>query len=387
MINDDIRLGRVAGIPLAMNWSVLVIVLLLTWSLAVNVLPHVADGYTTAAYWTAALATAFIFFVSLLAHELSHAIMARRAGMEVEGMTLWLFGGVAKLGGQPPNAHADLRIAAVGPAVSIALSAGFSFLAIVLGGLGAPDLAVAMVAWLAAINLILALFNLIPGAPLDGGRVLRALLWRRHGSWVKAAVSASRAGQVLGYVLIWLGLVQFVLLTSIGGLWMVFIGWFILAASRAEREYILAESALTGLKVRDLMTPDPQTAPGSLTVADLIDQYLLSRPHSAYPVEGPDGRIHGLVTLHQLRGVSPAERSHTLVADVALAPQEVPITEPDRPVVGLLEQMEDRSAGGRFLVFEDNHLVGMVTPSDISRAISIRSMDGPPPDTTTTPTG
>lgn len=377
MINDSIHLGRIAGIPLAVNWSVLVIVWLLTWGLAESVLPEAAGGYSTATYWFAGLAGALVFFGSLLAHELSHAIVARRAGMKVEGMTLWLFGGVAKLGGQPPDARADLRIAAIGPGTSLGLSVGFGVVAVWLDAIGAADLAVAVVAWLAAINLILAVFNLIPGAPLDGGRVLRALLWRRHGNWVKAAVSAARAGQVVGYGLIWLGLVQFLLDTGIGGLWTVFVGWFILVASRAEREHVVAEAALTGVRVGDVMARNPRTAPGSITVEELIERYLLGHPHSAYPVEGLHGQVDGLVTLRQLREVKAEDRPRTQVVQVALPLDEVTTTTPDQPLLPLLTERED-AAGGRVLVFDHGHLVGIVTPTDIAQAVDVRTLNGMP---------
>lgn len=244
MIRDDIRLGHIAGFQVAMNWSVLIIVWLLTWSLASGVLPELAPGYATATYWITGLGGAAFLLGSLLAHELAHAVVARRAGIHVEGLTLWLFGGVAKLGGQPASPQADLRIAAVGPATSVALSVGFGVVAVGLTAVGASPLVVAVVAWLAAINLLLGLFNLIPGAPLDGGRVLRAVLWRRYGDWTRATIGATRAGQVVGYSLIWLGLLQFLIGAGIGGLWLVFIGWFILAASRAERTDVIAHHAL-----------------------------------------------------------------------------------------------------------------------------------------------
>lgn len=375
MTADSIRLGRIAGVPLAVNWSVLVIVWLLTWGLAETVLPEAAPGHAGATYWLAGFAGAIVFFCSLLAHELAHAVLARRAGMQVEGMTLWLFGGVAKLGGKPPDARADLRIAAVGPATSLGLSLGFGALGVWSAVAGMPDLVLTLIAWLAAINLILAVFNLIPGAPLDGGRILRALLWRHHGDWVRAAVSATRAGQVLGYVLIWLGLLQFLLGAGIGGLWMVFIGWFVLFASRAEREYIVTDAALEGVRVGDIMTPHPRTAPGWITVDDLIEHHLLGHPHSAYPVEGLHGQVDGLVTLGQLRAVRPADRDRTRVVHVALPLDRVPKASPDRPLLALLEEIGNE-AGGRILVFDQGQLVGLVTPSDVAQAVDVRSLGG-----------
>ena len=374
-MNDNIRLGRIAGFPLAINWSVLVILWLLTWSLADGSLPHAAPGHSPGAYWVAGLAGALLFFGSLLAHELAHAVVARRAGVEVKGLTLWLFGGVASLGGEPATPRADFRIAVVGPAISLGLAAGFGLVAVSLNGVGAAHIAVAVAGWLSGINLLLGIFNLIPGAPLDGGRVLRAFLWRRHGDRTRAAISAARAGRTVGYGLIGLGLLEFLVGASLGGLWLMFIGWFVLSAARAEEADVVARHALGGVRVADVMTRSPQVAPGWITVDEFIDRYLLGSRHSAYPVEGFDGGVHGLVTLAQLRAVAPHDRTATRVADVAIPLGEVPSAGPDEQLGAVLERLAP-SAGGRALVFAAGELVGIVTPTDIARAIEVRTLGG-----------
>lgn len=370
---DDIKLGRVAGFPLAMNWSVLLIAWLLTWSLATGSFPYDAPGHSPSTYWITGLVAALVFFASLLAHELAHAVVARRAGVEVKGLTLWLFGGVATLGGEPPTPRADFRIAAAGPATSLGLAAAFGLVAGGLDVLGVAHLAVVAARWLAGINLMLGLFNLIPGAPLDGGRLLRAFLWRRHGDRVRAAVTAARAGATVGYGLIGLGLLQFLAGASVGGLWLVFIGWFVLGAARAEEAAVLTRDALGGLRVADVMTPRPVVAPGSITVRDFIERYLLGSPHSAYPVEGPGGGIVGLVTLAQLRGVPAAARDETTVVDIAVPLTDVPVAAPDDALVPLLERLTGQT-GGRALVFDHGALVGIVTPTDIARATELRDL-------------
>ncbi len=370
---NDVKLGRVAGFPLAMNWSVLVIAWLLTWSLATGSFPYDAPGHAPGTYWITGLVAALVFFASLLAHELAHAVVARRFGVEVKGLTLWLFGGVATLGGEPPTPQADLRIAAAGPAASLGLGLGFGLIAGGLDLLGVAHLAVVAARWLAGINLMLGVFNLVPGAPLDGGRLLRAFLWRRHGDRVRAAVTAARAGVTVGYGLIWLGLLQFLDGASIGGLWLVFIGWFVLGAARAEEAAVLTRDALGGLRVADVMTPRPVVAPGLTTVRDFIERYLLGSPHSAYPVEGPGGRIVGLVTLAQLRGMPAAARDATTVADIAVPLADVPVAAPDDPLVSLLERLTGPT-GGRALVFEHGALAGIVTPTDIARATELRDL-------------
>lgn len=192
---EGVRIGSVAGIPVKVHWSVAVVAWLLSWSMATAVLPQSAPGEAPGAYWVAGLFAALVLFVSLLAHETGHALVAKRAGLRVESITLWLFGGVAQLHDDAPNPRTEARIAGVGPAISLALAALFGGAALALGFAGAPALLVTVVAWLAAINAGLAVFNLLPGAPLDGGRLLRAWLWRRSGDRDLATVgAAARAG-------------------------------------------------------------------------------------------------------------------------------------------------------------------------------------------------
>lgn len=374
-IDGDMKLGRVAGFPLAMNWSVLIIASLLAWSLATASFPHHAAGHSSGTYWVAGLSAALVFFGSLLAHEVAHAVVARRNGVEVEGITLWLFGGVARLGGESPTAGADFRIAIAGPATSLALGVGLGAVAIALDALDVAHLLVVVARWLSGINLMLGVFNLVPGAPLDGGRVLRAFLWRRHGDRVRAAISATRAGAMVGYGLIGLGFFEFLAGVSVGGLWLVFIGWFVLSAARAEEADIRTRQALDGLRVRDVMTPRPVVAPGWITVDEFIERYLFGNRHSAYPVEGPDGRIVGLVTLAQLRDVQPVARRTTRVQDVALALDRVSVVAPDEALASILARLTPE-AGGRALAFDHGDLVGILTPADVARAAELRGISG-----------
>ena len=338
-MTDDIRLGRIAGFPLAVNWSVLIILWLLTWGLAAGVLPDATPGHSPGTYWAAGLVGAVLFFGSLLAHELAHALVARRAGVEVKGLTLWLFAGVAAA----------------------------------LDELGVASLAVAVAAWLSRINLVLGIFNLVPGAPLDGGRVLRSFLWRRHGDRTRAAISAARAGRTVGYGLIGLGLLEFLVGASIGGLWLVFIGWFVHGAARDEEAAEVTLHVLAGVTVGDIMSPHPQVAPGRITVDDFVERYLFGSRHSAYPVEEVGGGVTGLVTLAQLRRVVPADRAAVLLADIAIPISDVPTATPDVALVSLLERLSP-ATGGRALVFDAGNLVGILTPTDVARAVEVRSL-------------
>lgn len=372
-MDGDIKLGRIAGFPLAMNWSVVVIAWLLTWGLATGSFPYDAPGHSEGTYWLVGLGAAAVFFGSLLAHELAHAVVARRHGVEVKALTLWLFGGVASLGGDAPTPRADFRIAAAGPATSLGLAAGFGLVAAGLQVLGVAHLVVVATRWLSGINLMLGVFNLIPGAPLDGGRLLRAFLWHRHGDRVRAAVTAARAGTVVGYGIIGFGLLEFLAGVTVGGLWLVFIGWFVLSAARAEEANILTRDALAGLRVADVMSPRPAVAPGWIAVDEFIERYLLGSRHSAYPVEALDGSIAGLVTLARLRDVPPAQRHRTRLIDVTIALAEIAVAGPGDSLVSLLERLTP-TAGGRALVFDHDQLVGIVTPTDVARAAEVRGL-------------
>ena len=366
---DAIPMGRIAGFPVRVNWSVLVILWLFTWSLA-STLPGTAPGYPRAAYWLAGGCGAVVLLGSLLAHELTHAVFARRAGVPVSDVTLWLFGGVTRLGGDAKTPAQALRIAISGPLTSLALAVFFGAAGLGLGGLEGPALAVGVVWWLASVNLLLGLFNLLPGAPLDGGQVLRAFLWRRYADPVRAGVAAAHAGRILAFVLIALGLGEFLTGAVVGGAWLVFLGLFIFAASREQELQVSTESALAAVRVADVMTAQPHTAPGDLTIEDFIHRYLLGDRHSAYPVADRDGSIIGLITLAQLRRIPPQQRSATLVREAALPLSEVPQASPDEPLTALLQRLAPRS-GDRALVIDAGHVVGIVTSSDLSRLLDV----------------
>lgn len=365
-------LGRVRGLTLSVHWSVLVIVWLFAWSLA-STLPASAPGYPDAVYWGAGLCGAVLFAAGLLAHELAHAVVARRAGIPVPEVTLWLFGGVARLAGEAKTPRDEFRMAAAGPALSLVLSAVFAAVAASLAGSGAVPLAAEVAAWLAAVNAVLAVFNLLPGAPLDGGRILRAYLWHRRGDPVRAAIGAARAGCVVAYLLIGLGLLEFVLGSVIGGVWLAFIGWFLLTAARAEDAAVRARTALAGVRVGDVMTPDPRTVAESLSVQRFIDEHLLGDRHSAYPVTSHDGTCIGLVTLSQVRAVPPGARAGTRLADIVVPRSRMATAEPDEPLVDVLQRL-DRSTGNRIVVMVGDRAVGVVTAADVATVIDVRNL-------------
>lgn len=364
-----IPLGRIAGFPVSANWSVLVILWLFAWSLA-STLPTAAPGYSAVAYWLAGTCGALILLSSLLAHELTHAVFARRAGVGVLDVTLWLFGGVTRMAGEARTPKAALRIAVAGPLMSMVLGVAFAAAAYGLRVAGGPRIVVGVGWWLAGINVALSLFNLLPGAPLDGGRVLKAILWQRCGDPMRAGVGAARAGRVLALILIGLGLMSAFAGAPVGGVWLALVAWFIYGASHDEEVQLRTQQAIADVRVCDVMTAYPNVAPSDLTIEDFIQRYLLGDRHSAYPVADRHGEITGLITLAELRRVAPDRRGLTLVRDAAKPMPQVVTAEPADKLTDLLERL--RTTGtSRALIFDSGQLVGILTASDLNRLIDI----------------
>ncbi|MGZ4615954.1 MAG: site-2 protease family protein [Actinomycetes bacterium] len=374
-MKGSLRIGRPGGVSVYVHWTLLVLFALVAWVISSATLPRAYPGNPPWAYALAGFVGAAVFLVALLAHEVSHAIVARHHGIEVDSITLWLLGGVARLGGEAADPQAELRIAGVGPLVSLVIGGILGLAAIVLAAAGVSGLPVGTLSWLAGINVLLAVFNLIPAAPLDGGRVLRALLWRWRGDRRWASLVAARAGRLFGLILIALGLSEFLVTGAIGALWLAAIGWFVMGAAAAEEQHDVLNRTLAGVLVRDVMSTHPDTAPPDTTVADFVDEYLFRRHHSTYPLM-QDDRLVGLVTLRRVKRVPPSHRSTTTLRQIACPADEVPIAGPDQPLVDLIARV-NATADGRALVFDGNELVGVVSPTDISRAVDHASLHSP----------
>jgi Zn-dependent protease len=367
MGRGGIRLGRILGIPVAIDWTLLVIAGLLTVSLAGDRYPMEFPGQPVGSYWVVGIVTAAVFFGSVLAHELAHSVVARRHGIRVDGITLWMLGGMARLDGEARSPRAEFVIAAVGPGTSLVLAGVFGLGAAAISALGGPGLLGSALGWLALINAILAVFNLIPAAPLDGGRILASVLWSIHGNRDRATATAAQVGVGFGWVLVALGAVSWIVGLGFGGLWTALIGWFVISAARAEREFARSRLAFGDARVGDVMTPDPQKARGWLTVDEFLRDDAPRLHDRVVPVERYDGGIAGLANVEQLKSIPPSEAVTRRVLDYTV----------QRPLIRAAQRNDRladvavRPARGpteSILVFDGDRLVGIVTPTDLERA-------------------
>ncbi len=373
-MDASVRLGRVAGIEVGLHWSLAIVFVLIVWTLAGQVFPQMVPDQPQTAYWLVSIVAALLFYVSLLAHELGHALVARRLGVSVEGITLWIFGGVARLGGDAATAGAEAKIAIAGPIVSLVLAIAFGVATLGLDAAGGPPLIEAGCFWLALSNAMLLLFNLVPAFPLDGGRILRAWLWRRRGDRYRATATAALLGRVCSFLMIALGLLALFLQRDLGGVWLIFLGLFLMSAARNEEAHVLMHGALAGLRVSDVMTRDPIVTPGWITVDEFMRSYLPIQRASAYPLKTFDGQLDGLITLARLAEVPDGDRRTTRVRDVGMGMDVTPQAAPGEPVVAILNRFT--SGDGQLLVLDDGRLVGLVTPADITRALGAGAQRG-----------
>jgi Zn-dependent protease/CBS domain-containing protein len=365
-MNSSVQLGRIAGIRIGVNWSWLVVLALIVWSLKAQVFPEENPGLAESTYLTMAIVAAILFFASLLAHELGHAVVARREGMEIDGITLWLFGGVAKFRGMFPSAGAEFRIAVAGPLVTLVIAAVL-ILAVVLFDL--PTEVDGVVAWLGFINAILLVFNMLPALPLDGGRVLRSALWHFRGDFAWATRAAAGVARAFAFLFIGVGVVRFFQGDSVGGVWMAFLGWFLLGAATSEVRYLAVRDALGGLRVRDLMVREPASVPPSLSLGEFMDDVVPSRRYTTYPVV-EDGRPVGLLPFRRVAEVPRAEWERRSVADRMLKRDEVPILDEDDALTDAAADLGESDVG-RGLVVDGDRLVGFLSITDIMRALEV----------------
>jgi Zn-dependent protease/CBS domain-containing protein len=371
MFSNSVKIFSLMGFDVKLDPSWALIAALITWGLSREYFPHTVPGLTPQTYLIMALAAMLCFFASLLLHEMAHSVVARRYGIEIKGITLFIFGGVAELGREPDSAAAEFWVALAGPAMSFALSAGFWILTQVSLLTVGPALT-EVLAYLALINLILALFNLVPAFPLDGGRVLRAWLWNRSGDILSATETASKSGAVFGGLLMVIGVMSLFRGGLAAGLWYLMIGLFVLGSARASYQSQLAQAVFDGKTVAHLLTRDPVTVSPDMTIKSFINDVLLKRHMTFVPVV-EDGVILGHIDHHLIAGIDRENRATTRVGDVYAGLQKTDTVSPDLPLQDLMTRIA-KTGQRKFLVLADHRLVGVITLSDLTRYLRMADM-------------
>ena len=370
-MSSSIRLGRLFGIDIGANWSLIFVFALIAWTVANQVLPVDVPGQPALAYWVAGAIGAVAFYACLLAHELAHALVARRKGVKVAGITLWLFGGVSQLDGEPKNAGAEALIAGVGPLTSLAVA----LIAFVLALLPFPPLVDDLLLWLALVNVALALFNLVPAFPLDGGRLLGAFFWWRQGTRQRGVHSAVRIGRVFAYLMIAFGVLLLFTGSVLNGVWIAFVGLFLLSAGSSEEAGTAIRGLLRSVPVSAAMTSPVVTVPDWLTVDQFIESVAPQHRFTTYPVHDPSGQLTGIVRLGDLVRMPAPARAQERLRDRARPISEVPTTRPDEDLAALLQRIGP-GLEQRVLVFDKGQLVGIVSPVDVARVLAVRQTLG-----------
>jgi Zn-dependent protease/CBS domain-containing protein len=363
MFGTSWRVGRIAGIEVRIDSSWVVIALLITYSMYLRVSLVYEETSTGGAVGLAILA-AVLFFGSVLVHELAHALVSQARGIRVQDITLFLFGGATRARVESRGPGDEFLIAVVGPLTSGLLAALFGIVA----GLGRDGLSrplVGTLGYLAWTNLLLAGFNLVPGFPLDGGRLLRSAIWKATGSLGRATRVASVAGQGVGWLLVAAGVAWLLAGDLAGGIWFAFIGWFLVQAARSSYQELQLQQLLRGVEAEDVMAGNLRRIPPDLSLQDAVDDYFMRYDHGAFPVD-EHGRTVGLLTLRGIRRVPREQWSTGRVRDHMVPLGDQVVVAPHARMDGVLGKLQDGEAG-RVLVVQDGEVVGIITPSDLTR--------------------
>jgi len=358
------KIGTLMGIPIRVHYSWLIIFGLLTWMLSSRYFPQVTPDLPFASYWISGILAALLLFASVAFHELAHSWVAQQYKLTIESITLFIFGGVAQLKGDPPHPRAEFWIAIAGPASSLLLSGLFFFLTVVTQGSTQ-----ALFAYVARINLILGVFNLIPGFPMDGGRVLRSAIWGKKGDYFYATQKASLVGRGVALFFIFFGLFS-IFTGGPGGIWLMFVGWFLYSAAQASYQQATLQETLSGIKVKDIIVRDMETIEPSTSLDEAVDRYFLRFGYGGFPVMDR-GKFLGILTLKEVKNVRREDWGKTTVSEVFVPHEKRWEISPEADVMKALELMikEDK---GRIIVMEKDHVVGLITRNGIARYVQIK---------------
>ena len=370
MLTRGIKLFKVFGIQISIDYSWFIVFLLFAWSLSYGYFPFKHPGLTTSAYIVIGVVSSLMLFICVLIHELSHSVTANRLGLDIHAITLFIFGGVAKLSKEPEDAMVELKIAIAGPIASGVLAIIFGVLA-ALAAKTPYQVVYTVFTYLSYINLVLLIFNMIPGFPLDGGRVLRALWWAKTGDLNRSTKVASSVGKGFAMFLIFFGFYQMLTGNFVGGLWAILIGFFVQRAAESGYQHVVIKKALEGLKVRDVMSTGVVTMDGATTVSDAVEGYFLKHHFVSFPVTSGD-HVAGLLLLGSVRAVEKDQWNTTLVRDIMQPLGPADILSPDDAASEALSRMVGGTSG-RFPVLKDGKLVGIISRRDIMKMLEFKS--------------
>jgi len=360
MSRHTIPLGRILGIQIALDYSWFLIFALLTWILATNYFPAEFKNWPPYLYWAMGAVAAVMLFVSVLLHELGHSAVALRYKVPVPSITLFLFGGVSQIGAEPPSATAEFLIAAAGPLVSLILGVFFYLIQPLVSGVE-PLLGLAK--YLAYINLALALFNLIPGYPLDGGRVLRAIMWAMTGNMRRSTVIAARTGRFFAFLFIFFGVWRMASGDFTGGLWIAFIGWFLDSAASAQLQQVTTQNLLAGHTVSQALSAQCATIPADVTIKDLVDEHILATGRRCFVVRRGESDV-GMMTLQRIKEVPRSEWATTRADQAMLPLDQLKSIDPDAELWTAFEKL-DRDGVNQLPVTRNHQVVGMLSRDDV----------------------
>ncbi|WP_195822680.1 site-2 protease family protein [Roseobacter sp. MH60115] len=372
MFSNAVKLFSINGFDIKLDPSWVLIAALITWSLSQGYFPSILPHQSAGTYLVMALIAMLCFFASLLLHELAHSIVARRLGVPIKGITLFLFGGVAELEAEPRSAAVEFWVALAGPAMSLALALGFWILAQLSEMLAAATPVSMVLGYLALINLILALFNLVPAFPLDGGRVLRAYLWHRKGDVLAATETAAQSGRVFAYVLMGFGLVALFNGAMVAGLWQIMIGFFVLMAARAAYQTQLAKAAFDNKTVVALMKRDPIVISPNMTLSEFVNRIMLRHNVSFVPVV-EDGVLLGHMDQAVLAGIDRENWANTRVGDVFAGLDDQVSISGEMPVQDLMARIAD-TGRRKFLVVDGHRLMGVISLADLTHYLHMSDL-------------
>ena len=362
--------GKIFGIRFRLHYSWFIIFVLITVSLSWQYFPSVYPGWNKLTYWVTGTFTSLLLFASVVAHELAHSLVGRANDIPVKSITLFLFGGIAHMTREAARHGAELKMAAAGPASSLAIGGLFFLLHLLLQGVSEPVAAMAF--WLAQVNVILAVFNLIPGFPLDGGRVFRSLLWRFSGDYKRATRIATRVGQGVGYLFILGGLLISLLLQQwLSGLWLAFIGWFLSTMASVSYRQAQWQGVLQGVTASEMMTSDCPVIVSNVTINRLVQEYIFSRGHRCFLV-ADEGELKGILTLQNIKTVAQPNWEVTQVRNIMTPVEKLKIAYPDQDALGVLEQMNENDIN-QMPVVSEGRVIGLITRDNLIRFLRTRS--------------